>query len=110
MQVIFVSFSLEFEGFVLSILGRRDCALSFVSLTLKWTETSTSSFSLGKAKGIETLEIFLCLFGFSSMAFRCGQNIHIIKYEMENTNNLSKGVNGSICINTKSRILKGLSK
>ena len=44
------------------------------------------------------------------MAFRCGQNIHIIKYEMENTDNLPKGVNESNCINTKSRILKSLSK
>ena len=45
-----------------------------------------------------------------TMAFRCGQNIHIIKYEMENTNNLPKTVNESNCINTKSRILKSLSK
>ena len=44
------------------------------------------------------------------MAFRCGQNNHIIKYEMENTNILPKGVNESSCINTKSRILKSLSK
>ena len=45
-----------------------------------------------------------------SMAFRCGQNIHIIKYEMENTNILPKGVNESNCINTKSRFLLSLSK
>ena len=44
------------------------------------------------------------------MVFLCGQNIHILKYEMENTNNLPKGVNESNCINTKSRILKSLSK
>ena len=44
------------------------------------------------------------------MAFRCGQNIHITKSEMENTNILPKGVNVSNCINTKSRILKRLSK
>ena len=44
------------------------------------------------------------------MAFRCGQIIHIIKYEMENTKNLPNGVNESNCTNTKSRILKSLSK
>ena len=44
------------------------------------------------------------------MAFRCGQNIHSIKYEIENTKNLPNGVNESICANTKSRILKSLSK
>ena len=41
-----------------------------------------------------------------NMTFRCRQNIHIIKYEMENSNNLPKGVKESNCINTKSRILK----
>ena len=40
------------------------------------------------------------------MAFRCGQNIHITKSEMENTNILPKGVNVFNCINTKSRIQK----
>ena len=34
-----------------------------------------------------------------SMAFCCGHNIHIIKYEIENTNILPKGVNESNCIN-----------
>ena len=43
------------------------------------------------------------------MAFRCGQNIHIIKYEMENKHS-SERSNVSSCINTKSRILKSLSK
>ena len=37
------------------------------------------------------------------MAFRCGQNIHIIKYEIENTNILSKGVNEFNFMDTKSR-------
>ena len=35
------------------------------------------------------------------MAFRCRQNIHIIKYEIKNTNIIPKGVNESNCINTK---------
>ena len=41
-----------------------------------------------------------------AMAFPYGQTIHIIKYEMENTNIPPKGVNMSNCINTESRILK----
>ena len=40
------------------------------------------------------------------MAFCCGQNIHIIKYEMGNTNVRPNQVNVSYCINTKPRILK----
>ena len=43
-----------------------------------------------------------------SMAFRCGHNIHIIKYEIENTNIIPKGVNESNCINTKSKMLKSI--
>ena len=41
---------------------------------------------------------------FPYMAFRCGQNIHIIKYEMENTKNLPNGANESNCRNTKKSI------
>ena len=43
------------------------------------------------------------------MAFHCGQNIHVTKYEMENKHS-SKRSNESNCKNTKSRILKSLSK
>ena len=57
----------------------------------------------------QEMEIVTCSAS-KGMAFLCGQNIHIIKYEMENTNNLPKGINESNCINTKSRILKSLSK
>ena len=35
-----------------------------------------------------------------ALAFRCGQNTHSIKYEIENTNIIPKGVNESNCINT----------
>ena len=40
------------------------------------------------------------------MAFRCGQNIHIVKYEVQNTKVIPKDINESTCANTKSRILK----
>ena len=40
------------------------------------------------------------------MAFRCEQNIHIIKNEMENTNNLPKGVNESNCIDNSRKCIK----
>lgn len=39
-------------------------------------------------------------------AFRCGQNIHSIKYEIENTNIILKGVNESNCINSNSKMLE----
>ena len=47
---------------------------------------------------------------FSSMAFCCGQNIHIIKYEIENTNILQKGVNESnyCCINMQNSTILDL--
>ena len=41
-----------------------------------------------------------------SMAFRCGQNIHIVKCEVQNTKVIPKDINESTCANTKSRILK----
>ena len=37
------------------------------------------------------------------MAFRCGKNIHIIKYEVQNTNAIPKEISASTCANTKSR-------
>ena len=36
-----------------------------------------------------------------SVAFCCGQKIHIIKYEIKNTNILQEGVNESNCTNTQ---------
>lgn len=40
-----------------------------------------------------------------SMAFCCGQKIHIIKYEIKNTNILQEGVNESNCTNTQKSAL-----
>ena len=73
----------------------------------KQNKTKQSSLSLaqGRPCGCEESDA-----GVPYMVFRWGQNIHIIKYEMENTKNLPNGVDESNCTNTKSRILESLSK
>ena len=75
-------------------------SLPCLTLSTIWIQFQTRFAEI--PLGIEVIRV--------GMAFSCGQNIHIIKYEMENTNIRPNGVNASNCINTKPRILKSLPK